>query len=756
MPLLKSASTTVEALGRGVLAVQQARRRGDDPRLEERWIEISPRRAPADLAALVKADLMARFACGERPAVAEYLEKFPAIRAERDRVVSLVYEEYCLREERGERLDPDSFCGRYEPWRDSLASQLQYHRALSQVAGVAPPAPKFPEPGERFLWFRLDSVLGTGGAGRVYLALDEELGGREVALKISPDRGGEPSIQGRLDHAHIVPVLSVAREPESGLRGLCMPYRPGRPLDDVTRRAFEGGRRPRRARDLVDAARPEGEPPGSKPPAWAGFPIRGSYAEAVAWVVAALADALAHAHARDVCHRDVKPANVLITLRDGPQLLDFNLAHDPHAAEQAEAALRGGTLPYMAPEQLEAFLDPDCWGDVGPSADIYALGLLLREMLTGKRPEAPDPELPLPRAVNDLLDLRDYPPTPLRQLVPGIPRALDAIASKCLAPEPKDRYASAAYLAEDLRLFLAHTPPRHADHAFDAETAVHWVARHRRKLLIANGVLATVAVALLVVRPILATVCSTICSGKLDMALKASEEKPPRFEEALKLVRDAERFDPGNPRIFQVEGQIAYKMKRLVLSRVLFTRAIDAAKARNGGPADEKRIVDALVCRAAVEIRDGLSRQGNATMALNWAAYKSSETLFLNGLQDLAVARQSRWAGSIEGLPLRIENQTATAYMGISSVAHSVDKYSKEIECLSRSEKASRRALELDENDEASRKRLDDIVSRRKSAIVLRDTIHFIRDRLTVLSSRWMAAIKTLQADTPKTTKLDR
>ena len=71
-----------------------------------------------------------------------------------------------------------------------------------------------------------------------------------------------------------------------------------------------------------------------------------------AWLVADLADAIAHAHDREILHRDVKPANILISASEGPQLLDFNLAHDPHAADRAETALRGGTLPYMAPEQL--------------------------------------------------------------------------------------------------------------------------------------------------------------------------------------------------------------------------------------------------------------------------------------------------------------------------------------------------------------------------------------------------------------------
>ena len=165
---------------------------------------------------------------------------------------------------------------------------------------------------------------------------------------------------GRLDHEHIVPVHSVVFQPETRLRGLIMPYRPGLPLDEVIRRVNPTSR-PRSARvlwDVVAAAAPTDAQALDGHPGWGAFPMRGTYAQGVAWIIGTLAGAVAYAHAREIHHRDIKPANVLLTLHHGPQLLDFNLAYDPHAAEQAEAALRGGTLPYMAPEQLEAFIDP--------------------------------------------------------------------------------------------------------------------------------------------------------------------------------------------------------------------------------------------------------------------------------------------------------------------------------------------------------------------------------------------------------------
>jgi serine/threonine protein kinase len=481
-----------DRLGGAVRAFEEQWRRGEgEPALERHWAEHDPRGTTSVLAALVKADLRCRFARGDRPAVQDYFERFPALRAEKDRVVSLIYEEFCLCEEYGARPDPDSFCRRYPSWRDSLASQLKYHQLLSRVVGPTVATPRFPEPGEHFEEFAIDSVLGQGGAARVYRARNSRLGGREVALKISADRGQEPSIMGRLDHAHIIPVHNVVVQPETQLRGLIMPYCPGLPLDEVIRRV-DPSRRPSAARVLweVVAAAPRDHQGLPARTGWDDFPMRGSYAQGVAWIIAALADAVAHAHAHEIQHRDIKPANVLMTRQNGPQLLDFNLAHDPHAAEQAEAALRGGTLPYMAPEQLEAFLDPDQWLSVGPAADLYSLGLVMYELLTGDTPAVPDQSLPLPRAIRALLDRRlDLQFAP-RQSNPVIPHALEAITRCCLAYSPADRYPSAEALADDLRRFLNHRPLQTAVNRSRQERFENWTRRNWLRLGVAGIALA--------------------------------------------------------------------------------------------------------------------------------------------------------------------------------------------------------------------------------------------------------------------------
>lgn len=451
----------------------------------------------AHLVALIKSDLRCRFERGQTAEVAHYLDRFPDLRQAHSRVISLIYEEFCLREEKGEAPDVETFCERYPAWKDSLLSQLQYHHLLSQAAGLSTPKARFPEAGGQFEEFELVSLIGKGGSSRVFLARDLSLGGKRVVLKVSLDRGQEPKTQGALDHPHIVPVHAVAFQPDEGLRGLSMPYRPGLPLDEIVKRV-RPAERPKLARILWDVtvdgtsavapAHPQEkhasphrrEPTGDR---WNGFPVKGTYAQGAAWVAMILARALHYAHGMQTFHRDIKPGNILLTLDHGPQLLDFNLAESPHAAHQAESAMLGGTLPYMAPEQIEAFLNPDLWGKVGARADIYSLGLVLRELLTGQAPDLPDEKTPPARAISDLLDRRTRLVTDVRQFNPQIPHALQAIVDRCLCFNPDDRYPDALSLVEDLDRFLTRQPLRLAVNPSRRERIGNWVTRNRARIV---------------------------------------------------------------------------------------------------------------------------------------------------------------------------------------------------------------------------------------------------------------------------------
>ena len=177
------------------------------------------------------------------------------------------------------------------------------------------------------------------------------------------------------------------------------------------------------------------------------FLRRASHIQAAAWIAARLAEGLEHAHSRGLIHRDMKPSNVLIADDGTPMLLDFNLATDTGNDAEGARAMFGGTLPYMAPEHLDAF-NPH--GKTSPEtvderSDIYALGLILFEMVAG-RPGFPDPPTGMPtlEALTLLTEGRLRGAPSLREANPTAPWSLDAILRKCLDPEPSKRYQRAA------------------------------------------------------------------------------------------------------------------------------------------------------------------------------------------------------------------------------------------------------------------------------------------------------------------------
>lgn len=464
--------------------------RGLEPDVREFWLKEASPTDLLTLSDLIKVDLRNRFDRGAEPEAGDYFSQFPELIANRDRVVSLIYEEYCLREEFDLKPSPDSFGVRYEPWRDSLDSQLRCHKAL-RGKRHAVGRPTFPELGSTFAQkYELCQILGEGAWARVYQAKEPGLGNRRVAIKVSRERGREPSIQARLNHEHIMPVLSIEHDFATGLRGLCMPYWTGRPLDQLIVMVHPV-RQPRVARDFWEAVCDDADNPDATPEStsgWTTFPIRGSYADAVAWLGLKIARALQHAHDQSILHRDVKPANILLTHLHGPQLLDFNLAHDPTDADNAEAALQGGTLPYMAIEQLMAYLEPSRWELVGESADLFSLGMVLDEMLTGERPELPKHSgKELGNLIADLIGLRLRRRRLVNEVNPTVPHALAAIVAKCTHSDPAQRYPSAHALAEDLERFLKRAPLILAVNPSRTERARNLLTRHRKTFRVGSA-----------------------------------------------------------------------------------------------------------------------------------------------------------------------------------------------------------------------------------------------------------------------------
>jgi len=264
--------------------------------------------------------------------------------------------------------------------------------------------------------YRVDRVLGTGGFGRVYLAYDEELD-RPVAIKVPhahrvsnstdvEEYLAEARAVAGLDHPGIVPVYDVGRT-EDGLCYVVSKFIEGQSLAVIMRRQ------------------------------------RPSYSES-AELLADIADALHHSHLKGLVHRDIKPGNILIGPNGRPHVVDFGLAlKDENFGKGAPLV---GSPVYMSPEQAR--------GEghrVDGRADVFALGVVLYELLVGRRPFSGEN--------NELLfeQITSIEPRPLRQVNDAIPKALERICLRALAKRVSDRYTTARDLSEELRRFLEET-----------------------------------------------------------------------------------------------------------------------------------------------------------------------------------------------------------------------------------------------------------------------------------------------------------
>jgi serine/threonine protein kinase/lipoprotein NlpI len=341
---------------------------------------------------------------------------------------------------------------------NSPTSALGFHGRMEKArsdTGTGPSSSHescFPAPGEQFLHFHLVEELGWGAFGRVYLARQESLANRLVVLKLSTLACGEPQKLARLQHANIVPVYSV--HALERIEAICMPYLGRVTLHHVIASAGSG-QRPTNGRELlIDLLRNRDEGNASPLPELFESLGRMSLVEACLWLGAQLAAGLGHAHRRGILHRDLKPANVLITSDAVPMLLDFNVSSD--AGRHSASERIGGTFPYMAPEHLQAF--DGAFAPVDECSDLYSLGVILFQLLTGRLPHPMTAELEAEGKHSLMIEQRQTPPPRPSQFNPAVPPSVDAIVLKLLDPSPPRRYQRADDLHTDLTRQLTNQP----------------------------------------------------------------------------------------------------------------------------------------------------------------------------------------------------------------------------------------------------------------------------------------------------------
>jgi serine/threonine protein kinase/tetratricopeptide (TPR) repeat protein len=427
-----------------------------------------------------------------------------------------------------------------------------------------------PEPGTEFLGFRLLKELGRGAFARVYLCQQGELANRYVVLKVSTHTDVESQTLAQLQHTNVVPIYSVHRA--GSLQAVCMPYFGSTTLSTVLKDLRGRQSLPVSGKGLISTLvdrncvthlkgpetsdpieyRSEMEVAQSAQPLAATLNIGStsilemledlSYVEAILWIMARVTDGLAHAHERGILHRDLKPANILLTDEGQPMLLDFNLAQDTKVLADSSAALVGGTLPFMAPEQLVGYRAETCRGD--HRSDLYALGVILYELLTGRLPFESHTG-PLSHVLERMIADRLQPPPSVRRWNAAVTLGVESIVKHCLEPNPSKRYQSAREMQEDLERQLDHQPLRYVAEASWRERVGKWVYRHPR--LTSSSSVAVVAAMLIVL------LCCSLGLRMDRLARLEAAESLSTFQEDMRTAQflltaraaDAEQLEAG-------------------------------------------------------------------------------------------------------------------------------------------------------------------------------------------------------------------
>ncbi len=403
--------------------------------------------------------------------IAQYCERFPDVFSDSKCRSIIAFEDFRVRRQHGEKVTPQEYAVKFvidtAEWpsisADPAVNVVANHPtsgASSTVSGcrrLVPPVTEMDSVTLRqyvvqaFPEFEPVEELGKGAFGRVFLARQRDLADRLVAIKVTSDTTTEPERLARLQHTNIVPVYSVHRT--AHWQAICMPFFGRHTLKD----------------------------------------FKCDSIHTVLHLITQVAAGLEHAHRNGILHRDIKPANILVTDDGRPMLLDFNLSSDVTATSLTRSIV-GGTIPYLAPEQMDSLQTGDA---VSATADIYSLGVILFELLAGRLPFEISASASLSALIRESHDRTKADLPLVRTFNPQVSVAVEEIVRKCMHPAPELRYQSAAALAEDLQCELDNRALLHAPNTSTKERFAKWRRRHPR-LLSVTSLLMTLAIVLVV------------------------------------------------------------------------------------------------------------------------------------------------------------------------------------------------------------------------------------------------------------------
>jgi WD40 repeat protein len=465
--------------------------------------------------------------------------------------------------------------------------------SVGQTVPLAPEAPPCPAPSRPpgIPGYELHCELGRGGMGVVYKARHLALN-RVVALKMILAGGHagpaelarfktEAEAIARLQHPNIVQIHEVGQH--DGMPFFSLEFCAG----------------------------------GSLEKKLGGTPLPPKQAAAL---LEQLARAMDAAHRQDVIHRDLKPANVLLTKEGTPKVTDFGLAKKLDEVGQTQTNAVVGTPSYMAPEQAEGSKQ------VGARADVYALGAILYECLTGR------PPFKAATVLDTLLQVASDEPVAPRQLNAKVPRDLETICLKCLYKEPARRYASAGDLADDLGRFQAGEPIR-ARPAGAVARALNW-ARRRRAL----AAVVVVSVAAAVSLATGGAFFTARLAEQVSRAERAEGEANDRAEEAEREKLNAERLarlEADASRLAQQEKYAAIAARKDAFAALaekidkLRESYLSQAQARRNSQLVGQRFASLSALSEAANIRPGLRLRNEVIASLALLDLRPSNAPFL-------------------------------------------------------------------------------------------------------------------------------